>query len=243
MNTLEHECWGLIPARGGSKSVPMKNLAQLDGRPLIDYCVAAGKEVKAVSRFICSTDSDVIAQHCRDLDVEVHPRPAELGQDATPLFDVLVHLIDDIESREGAVAEYFALLQPTSPFVLPEHISRCIEGLENDRVAASAQTIVDCPHNHHAFNQRVVNDGYVSFRFLEERKKAYNKQTKPKHYFFGNIVVFRVREALQQGIVFAQPSIPHVIPYSYGFDCDGPDDFVIGNLMLTSGLVSLPHMK
>ena len=223
--------------------MPLKNLANLDGQPLIDYCVAAAKETKGVSRLICSTDSDAIAQRCEELSVEVHPRPKNLGRDETPLFDVLVHLIEDFETKEGAVAEYFALFQPTSPFVLPDHVDKCIEGLEIDQSAASAQTIIECPHNHHAFNQRVVENGYVSFRFLEERRKAYNKQTKPKHYFFGNMVVFRVLEALEQEIVFAQPSLPFEVPYLYGFDCDGPDDFVMGNLILKSGLVSLPHLK
>jgi CMP-N-acetylneuraminic acid synthetase len=210
---------------------------------LIDFCIAAGKASENVSRLLCSTDSEEIAGHCRRLDVEVHPRPDELAQDVTPLFEVIVHLVEDIVSREGAVAEFFALLQPTSPFVLPEHVDNCIESLLHDSHAASAQTIIECPHNHHAFNQRVVNDGYVAFRFLEERKRAYNKQTKPKHYFFGNIVVFRLLEALEQGIVFAEPSIPFVIPNFYGFDCDGPDDFVIGDLMLTNKLVSLPHIS
>jgi CMP-N-acetylneuraminic acid synthetase len=222
--------------------VPMKNLAAFGGRPLIDYCIAAGKVSENVSRLLCSTDSEEIASRCRQLGIEVHPRPHELGQDETPLFDVIVHLVEDIASREGAVAELFALLQPTSPFVLPKHVDDCVRSLVRDSHAVSAQTIVECPHNHHAFNQRVVNNGYVSFRFLEERKCAYNKQTKPKHYFFGNVVVFRLREALKQGIVFAEPSIPVVIPYFYGFDCDGPDDFVIGDLMLTNGLVSLPHI-
>lgn len=221
----------------------MKNLVSLAGHPLIDYCIAAGKASKHVSRLLCSTDSEEIVQRCRELNVEVHPRPEALAQDATPLFDVIVHLVEDIASREGAVAELFALLQPTSPFVLPEHVDNCIEGLLHDSRAASAQTIIECPHNHHAFNQRVVNDDYVSFRFREERKRAYNKQTKPKHYFFGNIVVFRLPRALNQGIVFAEPSVPSVVPYFYGFDCDGPDDFVIGDLMLTNGLVSLPHIS
>lgn len=221
----------------------MKNLANLAGHPLIDYCIASGKASRHVSRLLCSTDSEEIAQRCRELDVEVHPRPQTLARDATPLFDVIVHLVEDIACREGAVAELFALLQPTSPFVLPQHVDKCIEGLLHDSHAASAQTIIECPHNHHAFNQRVVDDGHVSFRFLEERKRAYNKQTKPKHYFFGNIVVFRIRQALEQGIVFAVPSVPSVIPYFYGFDCDGPDDFIIGELILTNGIVSLPHMS
>ena len=223
--------------------MPMKNLANFAGLPLIDYCVASGKASKHLSRLLCSTDSEKIAQHCRELDVEVHPRPWKLGRDATPLFDVIVHLVEDIASREGAVAELFALLQPTSPFILPQHVDNCIEGLLHDSRAASAQTIIECPHNHHAFNQRVVDNSYVSFRFLEERKRAYNKQRKPKHYFFGNVVVFRTLQALDQRIVFAEPSVPSVIPYFYGFDCDGPDDFTIGELILANEIVSLPHMS
>ena len=105
MKTLAGVCWGLVPARGGSKSVPLKNLAPLAGCPLIDYCVAAGRATKCISRLICSTDSDAIAGHCRQLGIEIHPRPAELGADDILLFDVLVQLLEDVTEREGAVAE------------------------------------------------------------------------------------------------------------------------------------------
>jgi CMP-N,N'-diacetyllegionaminic acid synthase len=59
--------WGLVPARGGSKSIPLKNLASLAGRPLLDYVVRAGQKSGALARMICSTDHDAIAAHARDL--------------------------------------------------------------------------------------------------------------------------------------------------------------------------------
>jgi CMP-N-acetylneuraminic acid synthetase len=240
LKIIKDVCWGFIPARGGSKSVPLKNLAPLRGRCLLDYCIAAAHGAESTSRLICSTDSDPIAKRCAELGVEVHVRPDHLGADSTPLFDVLLHFFKHINEREGGVAEFIALLQPTSPFLLPEHVDRCVRGLRADKSAASAQTLVHCPHNHHAYNQRVVSDGKVRFRYLEERRRAYNKQSKPEHFLFGNIVVFRTRPALKQGIVFAEPSLAFEIPLLYGFDCDGPDDFKIGEALLSSQLVVLP---
>jgi CMP-N-acetylneuraminic acid synthetase len=208
----------------------------------MDYGVAAARLSKRISRLVCSTDSDRIAQRCGELGVEVHPRPHELGGDLTPLFDVITHFVEDVGSREGSVAEFIALIQPTSPFLLPGHVDRCLEGFGQTPEAASAQTVIHCPHNHHAYNQRVVRDGWVAFRFPDERRRAYSKQTKPVHYLFGNVVVFRTTEALKQGIVFAEPSLAFEIPTPYGFDCDGPEDLVLGEAMLRAGIVRLPHL-
>lgn len=242
MRTIAGLCWGVIPARGGSKTIPLKNLAPLAGRPLIDYSVLAAEACSAVSRLICSTDSDRIADHCRSLGVEVHQRPARLGADSTPVFDVIAHLLNDIAAREDAVAEFVALLQPTSPFLLPEHIEACVRTLIDDRQAESAQTVVPCPHSQHAINQRVVVDGQVAFRFSEERRRAPNKQSKQPHWLFGNLVVFRSTSALEQGSVFAEPSLAVPISRPYDLDADEPQDFELAELMVAHGFVDLPHL-
>ena len=242
MKLKPSECWGLIPARGGSRSVPLKNLADLGGRPLLDYCAAAGLAAERVSRTICSTDVGEIAKLCKTLGVEVHHRPTELSRDDTPVLDVIVHFLNDIATREGEVAEWIALLQPTSPFILPEHIDQCIDALRSDSKAGSAQTVIPCPHHHHAFNQRVVTDGRVSFRFPEERNTAYNKQKKPALALFGNVVVFRTEYALEQNAVFAEPSLAVEVPPLFGFDCDGPIDFEVGKALLAANLIGLPHL-
>lgn len=153
------------------------------------------------------------------------------------------HLLLDLEAREGAVAEFIAFAQPTSPFLLPEHITECLERMAADPTAASAQTVVECPHNHHAYNQRVVVDGMVSFRFPEERRHAYSKQTKPKHYLFGNLIVVRSRAALEQGTMHAEPSRAVPIEWPYDFDADGPADFRLGELLLENGFVKLPFLS
>jgi CMP-N,N'-diacetyllegionaminic acid synthase len=239
---LAGACWGLIPARGGSKTIPLKNVAPFGGRPLIDYGVAAAKAARSVSRIVCSTDSTEIAARCRALGVEVSQRLASLSADDTPVQAVIAHFAEQAVAREGAIAEFVALLQPTSPFLLPEHIDACVAALVARPDAGSSQTVVECPHNHHAVNQRVIEDGYVAFRFPEERRAAYNKQRKKTHYLFGNLVVFRVDACLGQQSPFAQPSLPVIVDKVYGFDADGPADFRLGSLMIEKGLVSLPHM-
>ena len=242
MNLINDACWGLIPARGGSKSVPMKNIAELAGRPLIDYGARAGLAAHHVSRVICSTDAKSIADRCRVLGTEVHPRPAYLATDEAPVFDMVEHFINDMSDKEGEVAEFIALIQPTSPFLLPDHLDRCIQGLIAKPQAGSAQTLIRCPHNHHAINQRVVEGDMVAFRYPDERRIAHNKQTKPVHHLFGNIIVFRTAAALKQGTVFADPSLAIEISVAYGFDCDGPGDFKLAEAMLWAELVSLPHL-
>jgi CMP-N,N'-diacetyllegionaminic acid synthase len=240
INIIEGISWGFIPARGGSKSVPRKNMAPFGGRPLIDYCVTAARIAKGLSRIFCSTENDEIVQHCQELGLEIHLRPVELSGDSTPLFNVISHFLRDMTAREGGVAEFIAQILPTSPFLLPEHIDRCLDGLRQSQEAASAQTVIACPHTHHAYNQRVVTDGWVTFRFPEERRRGYNKQTKPMHFLFGNVVAFRTTVALEQGIQFAQPSLAFEIPAFYGFDCDASEDFLLGEAMLSRGIVTLP---
>jgi len=242
MNILPGVCWALVPARGGSKSIPLKNIARFAGRPLIDYGIHAAQAASRVSRIVCSTDSPEITERCEDLGVTVHARPADLGGDDTAVLDVIDHFARDMSDNTGGVAEMIALVQPTSPFLLPEHLDQAIEALTDDAAAGSAQTVIACPHNHHAFNQRNIKDGYTDFIYPKERKAAYNKQTKPVHYLFGNIVVFRTEAALEQAAVFALPSRAVEIPEVFGFDADGPDDFSLGELMLDGGLLDLPHL-
>ncbi len=240
MNIIPGAVWGVIPARGGSKSIPMKNLTPFVGRPLIDFQVVAARAYSGLARLLCSTDHPHIAEHCATLGVEVHDRPDSLGADDTPIMAVIADLLADINAREGAVAECIALLQPTSPFLLAEHIKWSVNALLADPMAGSAQTVVRCPHNHHAINQRVIGNGYVDFRYPDERAVAHNKQMKAKHYLFGNLLVFRSVTAMEQQTPFAKPSIPIEIPFAQGFDLDMPDDVKLGQALLAAGSAKLP---
>jgi CMP-N,N'-diacetyllegionaminic acid synthase len=230
---------GLIPARGGSKSIPLKNLASVGDRPLISFVMSAGRRAESLAGVYCSTDHPKIAQVCRDGGVEVVDRPEDLGQDDTPVTAVILHVLETIAARTGSMPGMVALLQPTSPFLLPQHVDECVTALRRTPNADSAQTVTPVFHNAHAFNQRVMEDGLVRFRFLEERRQAYNKQRKPSHYLFGNVVVSRSAALLAGKDCFGDVSVGVPIPRVYGMDVDTADDIDYANFLVRENRVAL----
>jgi CMP-N,N'-diacetyllegionaminic acid synthase len=230
---------GVVPARGGSKSILRKNLALLGGRPLLDYGVHAAQAAGVLSRIICSTDDAEIADRASHLGIDVDARPAALGQDDTPVAAVVRELLE----RMPAPPDIVVLIQPTSPFLLPAHVATVVALLRDQPQLQSAQTIVACPHNSHAWNQRIVDDGIVAFRYKAERERAYNKQGKPKHFLFGNLVAART-QALRDGLsFFAEPSGAAEIARPYDLDVDGLDDLALAEALLASGRVALPFLN
>lgn len=229
---------GLIPARGGSKSIPMKNLIPLAGRPLISYVISAGLGARSLSSVLCSTDDNRIADVCRSAGVQVLSRPAALAQDDSSVADVVRDVLQTMIATDGEIPEMVALLQPTSPLMLAEHIDGCVAALRERPDADSAQTIVAVSHNSHAYNQRVVENGSVRFRFLEERRSAYNKQRKPPHYLFGNVVVSRSASLLEGKDCFGNVSVPVEIQRAYALDVDTGEDITYAEFLIrTRGLV------
>lgn len=230
---------GLIPARGGSKSIPLKNIVPIAGRPLIEFVISAGLRANSLSRIVCSTDHEAITEVCSARGVEVMPRPPHLAEDGTPVAAVALDVLRVLESREGRMPGAIALLQPTSPFVLPSHIEACVEALMRDSALDSAQTITPVIHNCHAYNQRVVRDGLVEFRFPQERREAFNKQRKPKHYLFGNLVVTRSRALLEGKDFFGDLSAAVEIPRPYAVDVDTAEDVAFATFLLRNNSVIL----
>lgn len=242
MDKSNKDILGLIPARGGSKSIPLKNLVPLNGHPLISYVINAARHCSSIDRIICSTDNKQINEVCKDAGIGIADRPEELARDETNVIDVMIDLLNTLQSEEGYVPFAVVLLQPTSPFILPKHIDHCVNLLLEDETAESVQTISKFPHNYHAFNQRIFDSGFVNFRFLEERRICYNKQTKPEFYKFGNLVITRTGALCEDRQVFAQPSLGYEVPFYYAHDLDGPDDLEMAEWYIERGKVSLQHM-
>ena len=117
---------GVIPARGGSKGIPDKNLALVGGRPLLAYTADAVKGSARLTRTIVSTDDARIADSARSLGLDVpFLRPSSLAADDTPMLPVLQHAVDTLKS-DGFRADIVVLLQPTSPLRRGEHIDAAV---------------------------------------------------------------------------------------------------------------------
>ncbi len=236
--------WGFVPARGGSKSIPLKNLVSVAGRPLLDYGITAAIASGRLDRIVCSTDSDRIAQRAIALGVDVDRRPDDLGGDAVKVDDVVREYLERAAGQGETLPDVIVLIQPTSPFLLPVHVEELLGVFERDGAARSAHNVIAVAHNSHAWNQRQLDaDGRVGFLFAEERGSARLKQNKPKLMVFGNLIAART-DALRDGSGFyAEPCAGIGIDSRYGLDLDGPEDLPIAEALLSSGAIELPHMS
>lgn len=236
-------CWALVPARGGSKSIPLKNLVPLAGRPMLDYGVRAVQAADCCERILCSTDHDRIAARALDLGIEVDRRPDHLATDEAAVADVAREMLERRSAAGEAPPDLLILVQPTSPFLLPAHVTALVQAMAADPGARSGQTVTPVVHNNHAWNQRVVEDGRVRFLFAEERKKAYNKQSKPKLHVFGNLVAVRPQALLEGEAFFAEPSACVDVPWPWNMDVDTAADVGLAEALMAAGLIPpLPHM-
>jgi CMP-N-acetylneuraminic acid synthetase len=235
--------WGFVPARGGSKSIPMKNLVPLAGRPLLDYVVLAGKASGALSRLVCSTDSEAIAAHAASLGIEVDRRPVHLAEDSTPVDAVIREYLARERARGAILPDVVVLLQPTSPFLRREDVTALVRLFADHPDICSAHNVYPVPHNLHAWNHRsVAADGSVAFLFEAERSRARNKQEKPKLFAFGNLIGARTEALLSGQGFYAKPRRAIDIPWQYSFDLDQPDDLPMADAMLKAGIVTLDHL-
>lgn len=232
------QSWALIPARGGSKSIPLKNLVKLNGVPLIEYAIGAARRTGRVGRVFCSTDSEEIGNHCLRVGVDVDWRPHELAGDQVATVDVLLEFIRRMAAQAAPLPEYLVLLEPTSPFVAPADIEACLARLDADVTADSAQTVTQVPSNSHAYNQRYHDTNGSNFLYPQERKVSVNKQAKPAFYIHGNVRVMRVRSLLRTLSIFGGRSLPIEIPKIRAMDVDGQEDLQLAEAIIASGLVN-----
>lgn len=162
----------IIPARGGSKRVPGKNVYPVAGKPLITHSVEHAKQSKRVNRVIVSTDDAEIANVSRAAGAEVIERPASLGGDKASSESALVHVLDTLKQKEAYTPDLVVFLQCTSPVRDPEDIDRAIAELEKQ----NADSLLSACHN----------DKFL-WRVVEGQPKAlnYDPAHRPREQDFG----------------------------------------------------------
>ena len=137
----------VVPARGGSKSVPGKNIRLLGGKPLIVWAIETAFAVREVDRVIVSTDDRDIGRIAEAAGAEVYQRPDALAEDSSLVIDALKDLIGRLRS-EGENADVMVLLEPTCPFRSPQDIADCLRLMEEqgtDSVATFRQACIKKP--------------------------------------------------------------------------------------------------
>ena len=233
--------WCIIPARGGSKALPRKNIALLGGEPLISYTIRAARGAKHVDRVIVSTDDDEIAVVARNCGAEVpFLRPAELAQDHSPTLPAIQHAVDAMERLCAEKPDLVALVQPTSPFTRADQVDAAVELLEKRPDADAVTTVVEVDHVNHPFNiRRIDSAGFVDFMMPEEHYQYPNRQSKPRFYRFGNLYVTRYATLMKDGSLFGRRCLPLIVDLQSCFDINDAADLALAECMLLGGVVTV----
>ena len=151
---------GIIPARGGSKGVPDKNIKLLAGEPLIAYSIAAAKRSKGITRVIVSTDSEQYAAIAQKYGAEVpFLRPVELAQDHSTNFDFIEHLLEWMQVNEGKVPEYLVQLLPTTPLRDSKVIDDAIALIKGNNTATALRSVHEMAET--AYKTLEIEDGFL----------------------------------------------------------------------------------
>jgi len=209
----------LIPARGGSKGVPRKNLREAGGRPLIAWSIVAARASQLVDRVVVSSDDAEILVVAREWGAEApFTRPAELARDDTPSIDVALHALDALPGYD-----YLALLQPTSPLRTAEHIDGCVRLCEARGVAGAVS--VSEPAQSPFWTYFV--DGAGAMRALLP-STAQRRQDLPPVYALNGAVYVARADALRAGRRFVfDDSVAYVMPREASLDIDTEFDLTL----------------
>jgi CMP-N-acetylneuraminic acid synthetase len=219
---------GIVPARGGSKGIPGKNIKQLNGKPLIVYSFQAIADSKHLTRTVLTTDSPEIAEVGRDCGVEVpFLRPAEFADDHTPANAYIRHCLEYLSSVEGYKPDLVALLQPTCPFRTGADIDACID-LMLDSAVDSVVSVTELPGKYHPNWQFSVSEegllAPVSGEGWDSVATA-RQVLKPTYTRNGAVYVFRHEVFRCMNNIYGSKVKAYIMPTKRSVNIDDMDDW------------------
>jgi CMP-N,N'-diacetyllegionaminic acid synthase len=223
-----------IPARGKSKAIPRKNLALLNGKPLIQYTIEAARESKYVDEIFISSDDEEIIGFCRSLGMEVpYVRPAQLAADDTPMIDVVLDAFRWRRENGLPVRENILLLQPTSPLRHSGHINEAIEQFRRERAQSliSVNEMVEHPYD----CVRIMKGGW-EFVALPA-KRVFRRQDYQDTFYYINGAIYLVKMSFaekQKSFFLESETSLYVMPPEYGVDIDSERDLMRAECFLKS---------
>jgi len=221
---------GLIPARGGSKGIPGKNIRLLCGKPLIQYAYEGAVASGALDRVILSTDDEDIAAVARGFGLEVpFLRPATFADDKSPMIDVAIHALNALR-ESGYAPDALLLLQPTSPLRRAEHIREAVRLLDGHDAVCSVVPLPQdlCPH----YVMKIRPAGYLDY-FLPDGARYTRRQDVPLAYRRdGTIFLTRVEVILEQRSFYGQRCVPLLLRPEESHNIDNADEWAEAERLL-----------
>ena len=222
----------VIPARGGSKGIPRKNIKLFDGKPLIYYTIDTAREIVPNEDICVSTDDDEIIEVVEAYGLKVpFKRPDELATDTAGTYEVLLHALDFYE-RQGKHYDALILLQNTSPFRTSEHVKEALK-LYTPKVDMVV-SVKECPANPYYCVFEENQEGYL--HVCKGDGNIFRRQDAPKVYEYnGAIYIMNVDVLKTTHMHKMQRRIKYVMDDRSSFDLDTMNDWIIAEMIKKEG--------
>jgi len=226
---------GLIPARGGSKSIPHKNIVLLAGKPMLAYTCEAALQSAHINRVVLSTDDPAIAEVGRACGIEVpFMRPDELARDDTPSLAVAQHAISWLKQHADWHTDILVLLQPTSPLRRAKHIDEALEIMFQQN-ADTVVSVVEVPHRYSPYSIMGLKDGKLQdFWTAPLPFDRYRRQDMPTFYARNgpSVLVTKSDVVLRGESFYGENIYPYIMEERVSIDIDMSLDLLIAEVIL-----------
>lgn len=216
----------IIPARGGSKGLPKKNIKPLLGKPLIGWTIEQAKSCKYIDEIFVSTDCPEIAEVAEHFGVKVpNLRPEELANDSSSSMSVLLYTIELLE-KQGKTFDYVIMLEPTSPLRESKDLELAVEKLFSVEEAESIVGVCKVEAVHPAF--LVGLKGEFIEPYANKAYKVIRRQELDELYFFeGSLYISKTESLKKRENFYHEKCLPYVVPKWKSFEVDDEVDFCI----------------
>ncbi len=239
MSTV-HPVLAVIPARGGSKGLPGKNIRNLGDLPLIGYAIKCALHSPEVSKVICTTDSETIAKVAEHMGADIpFMRPENLATDTSAMWPVIQHALQAATDHYQIEFQSVLLLDPTSPGRTPQDVAEAIATLDNDP-AADGVIGVSEPEFNPIWHCVVENDGYMQDLISEGRNYTRRQDLPHVYRINASLYLWRAEFVRTANNWRDGKSLMHIIPESRAVHVDTPEDFKHAEQALAEGLIWLP---
>ena len=228
---------GIIPARGGSKGVPRKNIRLLDGKPLIAYSIEAAAESKLLTRFVTSTDDDEIAATAAALGCPVIMRPPEFSADDTPMTPAVESVVNAAE-RDGDKIDIIVLLQPTAPLRTGADVDAAIELL----ISSGAENIVSVYEvdDHHPSRMYTKEGDRLVPLLTGEPKNMLRQSLPPVYHRNGALYLTWCDGFTARRNLVGKDICPYIMPADRSANIDSELDLAFLNFFMSRHTATTP---
>lgn len=232
---MKHKTLVIIPARGGSKRLPRKNILSFNGKPLIQWTIELAIKAKFEHIVVTSDDDEVLSISSKFSEIISLKRPLELATDTASTNDVISHVLDQIKITD---IDNIMLLQPTSPLRTLKNLNEAIQLFhEGGYASVVSVNLVDHPKDYifQLEDNNSLDDFYIRLKSLPIRSQDFNRE----YCLNGAIYITRINDFKKNKTLFNSPGRAYIMSRENSIDIDEPIDFNVAEALIKAGSVKL----